>query len=70
MTKRRQTYRNLKPLNEAKGIFFARFKNLLMGLEVVPVRQSLGRLLVEPVKALRSVPAYNAAAMDLSLIHI
>jgi molybdenum cofactor synthesis domain-containing protein len=64
MTKRRQTYRNLKPLNEAKALFFARFKNFLMESEFVPVRQSLGRLLVEPVKAARSVPAYNAAAMD------
>lgn len=64
MTKRRQTYRNLKPLNEAKDIFFSRFKNFLVESEIVPVRQSLGRLLVESVKAARSVPAYNAAAVD------
>lgn len=64
MTKRRQTYRNLKPLNEAKAIFFSRFKDFLMESETVPVRQSLGRLLVEPIKAARSVPAYNAAAVD------
>jgi molybdenum cofactor synthesis domain-containing protein len=64
MTKNRQTYRNLKPLHEAQEIFFSRFKNFLMEPEVVPVRQALGRLLVEPVNAVRSVPAYNAAAVD------
>ncbi len=35
-----------------------------MESEIVPVRQALGRLLVGPVKANRSVPSYNAAAMD------
>ena len=64
MTSKRQTYRNLKPLHEAQEIFFSRFRNFLMGPEVVPVRQALGRLLVGPVKAARSVPAYNAAAVD------
>lgn len=64
MTSKRQTYRNLKPLKEAQEIFFSRFRNLQMGAESVPVRQALGRLLVGPVKAERSVPAYNAAAVD------
>jgi molybdenum cofactor synthesis domain-containing protein len=64
MTQKRQTYRNLKPLHEAKELFFSRFKDYLMEPEVVPVRQALGRLLVEPVKAHRSVPSYNAAAVD------
>ena len=32
--------------------------------ENVAVRQALSRLLVSPVKATRSVPAYNAAAVD------
>lgn len=61
---KRQTYRNLKPLAEAQGIFFSRFRDLLMKPETIQVRQSLGRLLVGPVKAARSVPAYNAAAVD------
>ncbi|MBN1569149.1 MAG: molybdopterin biosynthesis protein [Acidobacteria bacterium] len=61
---KRQTYRNLKPLAEAQEIFFSRFRNLLMEPETIPVRQSLGRLLISPVKAARSVPAYNAAAVD------
>ena len=64
MTPKRQTYRNLKPLAEAQEIFFSRFRNLIMQPEIVPVRQALGRLLVGPVKAARSVPAYNAAAVD------
>jgi molybdenum cofactor synthesis domain-containing protein len=61
---KKATYRNLKPLREAQEIFFSRFKNLLMSAEILPVRQALGRLLVGPVKAARSVPAYNAAAVD------
>jgi len=61
---KRQTYRNLKPLAEAQQIFFSRFGHLLVKPEIVPVRQALGRLLVGPVKAARSVPAYNAAAVD------
>lgn len=61
---KRQTYRNLKPLAEAQQIFFSRFAGLLMQPEHVAVRKSLGRLLVSPVKAVRSVPAYNAAAVD------
>ena len=61
---KKATYRNLKPLPEAQEIFFSRFKNSLMNAEVLPVRQALGRILVGPVKAARSVPAYNAAAVD------
>ena len=61
---KRQTYRNLKPLAEAQEIFFSRFAGLLMQPETVPVRRALGRLLVGPVKASRSVPSYNAAAVD------
>ena len=64
MKRKRQTYRNLKPLHEAQDIFFSRFGNSRMTAETVPVRQALDRLLVEPVKAIRSVPAYNAAAVD------
>ncbi len=62
--KKRKTYRNLKPLGEAQNIFFSRFTNFRMESESIPVRQALGRLLVRPVKAARSVPAYNAAAVD------
>ncbi len=64
MIKRRQTYRKLKSLGEAREIFFSRFKNCLTEPETVAVRQALGRVLTVPVKASRSVPAYHAAAMD------
>ncbi len=64
MQRQRPVYRNLKPLGEAKEIFFSRFKDVLIEPEIVPVRQALGRVLVSPVKAIRSVPAYHAAAMD------
>ena len=61
---KRQTYRNLKPLAEAQEIFFSRFAGFLMQPETVAVRQAHKRLLVSAVKAARSVPAYNAAAVD------
>jgi molybdenum cofactor synthesis domain-containing protein len=64
MARKRQTYRNLKPLKEAREIFFSKFQGSLSATETVPVRQALHRLLVDPVKALRSVPAYNASAVD------
>jgi putative molybdopterin biosynthesis protein len=64
MTPKRSTYRNLKPLHEAQTIFFSRFRNFLVESETILVRQSLGRLLVKPVQAARSVPSYNAAAVD------
>ena len=64
MTPKRQTYRNLKPLIEAQEIFFSRFRNFIMDPETIPVRKALGRMLVRSIKAARSVPAYNAAAVD------
>jgi molybdenum cofactor synthesis domain-containing protein len=64
MAQKRQTYRNLKPLNEAREIFLSRFKDFLMDAETIPVRAALGRLLMNAIKAVRSVPAYNAAAVD------
>lgn len=64
MKTRRQVYRNLKSLGKAKDIFFSRFQSYFMAPTAVPVRQSLGRVLVGPVKAARSIPAYHSAAMD------
>ncbi|MEN6600814.1 MAG: molybdopterin biosynthesis protein [Bryobacteraceae bacterium] len=57
-------YRNLKPLDEARAIFFKRFRNTRTDLETAPVREALGRCLAGPVYASRSVPAYDGAAMD------
>ena len=64
MIPKRQSYRNLKSLDEAQAIFFSRFKDLLVGTETVPVRAAVGRRLVHAVKAVRSTPAYNASAVD------
>lgn len=64
MTSRRHTYRNLKPLDEAREIFLSRFRDLGMEPETIPVRRALGRMSVHAVKAARSVPAYHAAAVD------
>ncbi|MCL2877572.1 MAG: molybdopterin biosynthesis protein [Acidobacteria bacterium] len=64
MIPERQSYRNLKSLDEAQTIFFSRFKDLLVKTETVPVRAALGRRLVHAVKAVRSTPAYNASAVD------
>ena len=64
MIPKRQSYRNLKSLDEAQAIFFSRFRDMLVGTETVPTRAALGRRLVHAVKALRSTPAYNASAVD------
>ena len=64
MIPKRQSYRNLKSLEEAQTIFFSRFRELLVATETVPVRAALGRRLVRAVKAVRSTPAYNASAVD------
>jgi putative molybdopterin biosynthesis protein len=64
MERKRRIYRHLKTLDEAGAILRERFGNLRTATETVPVRQSLGRVLAGPVKALSSVPAYHAAAMD------
>ena len=64
MIPKRQSYRNLKSLDEAQAIFFSRFKDLLVATETVHVRAALGRRLTGAVKAVRSTPAYNASAVD------
>jgi putative molybdopterin biosynthesis protein len=69
LKREQRTYRNLKSLAEAKRIFFTRFQNLLMESEFLPVRQALGRYLIGPVKAARSVPAYHGAAVDGVAVH-
>lgn len=64
MRKKREIYRNLKTLEEVREILRDRFGGLRSGVEIVPVRQALDRVLSAPVKAARSVPAFHAAAMD------
>ena len=64
MERKKRIYRHLKTLDEAGRILRGRFGDLRVGTEAVPVRGALGRVLAGPVKALASVPAYHAAAMD------
>ena len=64
MKREQRTYRNLKPLAEARQIFLARFAGGPLRSEVIPVRQALGRYLAQAVTAARSVPAYHGAAVD------
>jgi molybdenum cofactor synthesis domain-containing protein len=64
MERKKRIYRHLKTLDEAVRILRGRFGDLRVATEAVPVRGALGRVLAGPVKALASVPAYHAAAMD------
>ncbi|MHB8908994.1 MAG: molybdopterin biosynthesis protein [Syntrophales bacterium] len=64
MERKKRIYRHLKPLDEAGSILRERFGGLQVGVETISVREALGRVLAGPVKALASVPAYHAAAMD------
>ena len=64
MKREQRTYRNLKPVAEARRIFLSRFANASRRLEVVPVRQALGRYVASAIYAARSVPAYHGAAVD------
>jgi putative molybdopterin biosynthesis protein len=62
--RKKRIYRHLKTLDEAGRILRGRFGSLRVGTETIPVRSALGRVLAGPAKALASVPAYHAAAMD------
>lgn len=64
MERGKRIYRHLKTLDEAGRILRGRFGSLRVGTETIPVRNALGRVLAGSVKALASVPAYHAAAMD------
>ncbi len=64
MERKKRIYRHLKTLDEASRILRERFGCLRVGTETIPVRNALGRVLAGLVKALASVPAYHAAAMD------
>jgi molybdenum cofactor synthesis domain-containing protein len=64
MEREKRIYRHLKTLDEAGRILRGHFGSLRVGKETIPVRDALGRVLDGPVKALASVPAYHAAAMD------
>ncbi|MDZ7698291.1 MAG: molybdopterin biosynthesis protein [Deltaproteobacteria bacterium] len=62
---KRQVYLSMKPLSEAKQIFFTRIKSEQRPRsETIKVDASLGRVTAEPVFAERSAPTYHSAAMD------
>jgi putative molybdopterin biosynthesis protein len=61
----RNIYLNMKTLEEARRIVRDRLLPLREPQsEVVPVPESVGRVLAEPVFAALSAPSYHAAAMD------
>lgn len=64
MERKKRIYRHLKTLPETRLILRDRFGNRQVGRESIAVREALGRVTAGPVKALASVPAYHAAAMD------
>jgi putative molybdopterin biosynthesis protein len=63
--KKRNVYLKMKTLKEAREIILTTFKNS-PGLpkEMIPVTESVGRILAEPVTARLSSPHFHAAAMD------
>ena len=64
MKRKQQVYRHLKTVADVKAILETRFGDRTCPTETVAVRDALDRVLAGPVKALRSVPAFHAAAMD------
>lgn len=63
----RKTYIDNIPLDEALKMVMARLREsgaLTVKVEEVPVLESLGRILAEPVFAAKSAPHYQASAMD------
>ena len=62
---KRQVYLSMKPLQEAKELFFSRFgPDKRTDIETISIEDALGRIIVEPVFAKRSCPSFHAAAMD------
>ena len=64
MKREQRTYRNLKPLAEARQLFLDPVCRPTFRSEMIPVRQALGRYLTRAMSAARSVPAYHGAAVD------
>jgi putative molybdopterin biosynthesis protein len=65
VTHKRNVYLQMKSLEEARGIVFARFGGECdCGVEQVPTPDAVGRVLAEPVVARLSSPNFHAAAMD------
>ena len=62
---KRQVYLSMKPLQEAKELFFSRFgRDKRTDMETISIEDALGRIIVEPVFAKRSCPSFHSSAMD------
>ncbi|MEJ2096579.1 MAG: molybdopterin biosynthesis protein [Deltaproteobacteria bacterium] len=65
MKKKRNIYLKMKSLAEARDIIFSAFdQSKMLQQETIPVPDSVGRILAEPVYAKLSSPHFHAAAMD------
>jgi molybdenum cofactor synthesis domain-containing protein len=62
---KRQVYLSMKPLEEARKIFFSRIgHDRRTEIETIKTEDALGRITAEPVFAKRSAPSFHSAAMD------
>ena len=62
---KRQVYLSMKPLQEAKELFFSRFgRDKRTDMETISIEDALGRIIGEPVFAKRSCPSFHSSAMD------
>ena len=65
MKKKRNIYLKMKTLAEARDIILTEFLSQApLSTEVIPVQDSVGRILARPVTAELSSPHFHAAAMD------
>ena len=65
MKKKRNVYLKMKTLAQAREIILTEFQSFAtLATEIVPVQDSVGRILARPVTAERSSPHFHAAAMD------
>lgn len=62
---KRHVYLSMKPLEEAKEVFFSIFEGeKRTGIEDISTEEALGRVTAEPIFAILSAPHYHSAAMD------
>jgi putative molybdopterin biosynthesis protein len=61
---KRKIYLDMKPLEEARNLFFSHFSEMKLGTEDIRVDDALGRVTAGPVYARLSTPLSHCAAMD------
>jgi putative molybdopterin biosynthesis protein len=65
MKSKRNVYLKMKTLDEARKIIHEAFRvSDALAIETIPVPESVGRILAQPIQAKISSPHFNAAAMD------